>query len=143
MENLHATTVDLSGAGILIIGDSASGKSDLALRLIENKGALLVCDDQTILQADGKNLIASCPQNIQGLIEVRGIGIIKTAYTAQTTVKLAVIAQKNPPRYPDKTFFENQGICLPSIFLNLLEASAPDKVVVKLKTILEEQSQKP
>ena len=52
MENIHATAVDIKGSGVLIIGHSGVGKSDLALRLIENKGAVLVSDDRVDLKAE-------------------------------------------------------------------------------------------
>ena len=138
MENIHATSVDINGSGVLIMGETGSGKSDLALRLIENKNAVLVADDRTDLSVDGFDLVASCPDKIKGLMEVRGIGIIKKAFKPQTVIKLAVVSKLQVDRYPDENFFENQGVCVPCIYLNFLEASAPDKVVVKLKTMLEE-----
>ncbi|MBO7097932.1 MAG: HPr kinase/phosphatase C-terminal domain-containing protein [Alphaproteobacteria bacterium] len=144
MENIHATSVDMNGSGILIVGPSSSGKSDLALRLIENKGAVLVADDRTdLLKKDGQ-LIASCPKNIEGLLEVRGIGIVHQVFKNETCVKLVVWASgdKKTERYPTKKYFENQGVKVEGVELNLLEASAVDKVVVKLKSILEEEKQK-
>lgn len=144
MENVHATCVDMNGAGVLITGASGSGKSDLALRLIENKGAVLVADDRTNLFREGENLTASSPEAIQGLMEVRGVGIVKKEFKSQTYVKLVVIAASKDKieRLPAPQFFENQGISLPSILLDLSEPSAPDKVVVKLKSVLEEAAQR-
>jgi len=143
MENVHATCVDINGAGVLITGDSGVGKSDLALRLIENKGAVLVADDRTDLKEENGTLTAMPPKTIEGLMEVRGVGIIKKEIKPKTSVKLVVEAALNEKieRYPEPQFFENQGVLLPKIFLNLLEASAPDKVVVKLKSVLEEEKQ--
>ena len=92
MENVHATCVDMNGAGVLIVGRSGSGKSDLALRLIENKGAVLVADDRTNLIVNGENLVANSPESIQGLIEVRGVGIVKKNFKPQSCVKLVVIS---------------------------------------------------
>ena len=140
MENVHATCVDMNGAGVLIVGRSGSGKSDLALRLIENKGAVLVADDRTNLIVNGENLVANSPESIQGLIEVRGVGIVKKNFKPQSCVKLVVISslKEKIERYPKPQFFENQGVSVPSILLDLSEPSAPDKVVVKLKSVLEE-----
>ena len=140
MENVHATCVDMNGAGVLIVGRSGSGKSDLALRLIENKGAVLVADDRTNLIVNGENLVANSPESIQGLIEVRGVGIVKKNFKPQSCVKLVVISslKEKIERYPEPQFFENQGVSVPSILLDLSEPSAPDKVVVKLKSVLEE-----
>ena len=143
MENIYATCVDINGYGVLITGDSGSGKSDLALRLIENKGAVLVSDDRTDLDNENGNLIASSAKNIEGLMEIRGIGILKMPFKSTTKVKLVVVSalKKNIERYPIETFFESQGVPVASIFLDLLEASAPDKVVVKLKSILAHDKQ--
>ncbi len=77
MENIHATCIVLNNRGILLTGPSGSGKSDLALRMIFEKGAFLVADDRTnICNGEGRPT-ASCPESIKGLLEVRGIGIIK------------------------------------------------------------------
>ena len=72
-ETLHASTVSIKGRAVLIEGPSGSGKSDLALRLID-RGATLVSDDYTIVRRIDGNLIASAPPNIAGLCEVRGCG---------------------------------------------------------------------
>src|SRR6478752_5882906 len=74
-ETLHASTVAKDGRAVLITGPSGSGKSDLALRLLD-RGFTLVSDDQTILKKDGTRLIASTPMTIAGKLEVRGLGII-------------------------------------------------------------------
>ena len=57
MQNIHATSVCLNNKGILILGKSGSGKSDLALRLIEQAGALLIADDRTDLQEENVVLL--------------------------------------------------------------------------------------
>ena len=61
---------------MLITGPSGSGKSDLALRLLD-RGFTLVSDDQTIVRRDGDRLIASAPPTIAGKLEIRGIGIVE------------------------------------------------------------------
>jgi hypothetical protein len=70
---VHASCVACRGRAILIIGPSGSGKSDLALRLID-RGARLVSDDQTLVTLENGRLLASPPRTIQGLVEVRGLG---------------------------------------------------------------------
>ena len=143
IENVHATTVDIDSAGVLIVGASGQGKSDLALRLIQNKGAILVADDRTNLENEGGVLKATCPENLKGLLEVRGVGIVQMPFRAETQIKLVVVAtdSKDVERYPEETFFETQKITVPKLLLDLHETSAPDKVVVKLKTLLEEKKQ--
>lgn len=143
IENVHATTVDIDSAGVLIVGASGQGKSDLALRLIQNKGAILVADDRTNLENEGGVLKATCPENLKGLLEVRGVGIVQMPFKTETQIKLVVVAtdSKDVERYPEETFFETQKITVPKLLLDLHETSAPDKVVVKLKTLLEEKKQ--
>ncbi|WP_040850329.1 HPr kinase/phosphorylase, partial [Nitrospirillum viridazoti] len=77
MIRVHATCVSVGGAGVLLRGASGSGKSDLALRLVD-AGALLVADDQVALAADptATLLTATAPERLAGLIEVRGLGIL-------------------------------------------------------------------
>ncbi|MBR1915206.1 MAG: HPr kinase/phosphatase C-terminal domain-containing protein [Alphaproteobacteria bacterium] len=140
MKNIHATTVDINGNGILIVGPAGSGKSDLALRLIENKNAVLVSDDRTDIKIENGELFASPPKVIEGLLEVRAIGLIKKPFKPDTIIKLVVQAasQKDIERMPKCRFFEYENVKVETILLNLLEASAPDKVVVKLKAVLEQ-----
>ena len=75
---LHASAVALGGRAVLLRGASGAGKSDLTLRLID-EGAQLVADDQVELTADanGRMLIAAAPEAIAGMLEVRGIGILR------------------------------------------------------------------
>ena len=73
---LHATLVQLEQKGILLLGKSGAGKSDLALRLIENKGAVLVADDVVVLQTENGHLYGQAAENLRGMLEVRGIGIV-------------------------------------------------------------------
>src|SRR6185312_10220968 len=68
---LHATTVAIDGAAVLLRGPSGSGKSDLALRLID-AGARLVADDQSELRRVGEVVVVRAPDALRGLIEVRG-----------------------------------------------------------------------
>ena len=74
---LHATTVSVAGRGLLILGPSGAGKSALALELI-SRGAVLVADDRTQVVVEGDTLTASVPTAIAGLIEARGVGLLRT-----------------------------------------------------------------
>lgn len=75
---IHATSLYLPdpGAGVLLCGPSGAGKSDLALRMVDG-GARLISDDYTALADRDGALRASAPENIAGLLEVRGLGVIK------------------------------------------------------------------
>ena len=85
-EILHASCVAVAGRGLLIAGASGSGKSALALDLMAF-GATLVADDRVCLQRAGAALLASAPPTIAGLIEARGIGLLRArAVTAPVPV---------------------------------------------------------
>ncbi len=73
-ENLHASTVALDGRAVLISGPSGSGKSDLALRLLD-RGFTLVSDDRTVVRKEGSRLLASAPETIKGKLEIRESGL--------------------------------------------------------------------
>ena len=102
--NIHASCVAIKGKGILILGESGSGKSDLALRLMEG-GARLVADDRTELTVERGRLCARAPKSIAGLIEVRGLGVVAQPFEKKATVALAVRLDGAPERLPDPAFY--------------------------------------
>ncbi|UEM23296.1 aldolase [Skermanella mucosa] len=87
---IYGTCVALSGFGVLLRGPSGSGKSDLALRLIDG-GARLVADDQVELSLDAAGrVMARAPKPLAGLLEVRGIGILPVDAVRAAPVGLVV-----------------------------------------------------
>ena len=140
VENVHANCVAINRNGILILGKSGSGKSDLALRLIENKNAVLVSDDRTDIWVENKKVFAKSPDTIKGLLEVRGVGIVKLQHLDSVEIALVVNIVENPSeveRMPEKKFYAINGIDIPLLDLYPFEVSATDKVVIKLKAPLE------
>lgn len=114
--NIHASCVLLgeagthmhadARAGILLLGQSGSGKSQLALRLIE-RGAILVSDDRTELHSNSDVLVAQTPRNLAGLLEVRGMGVVELPFAPQAQIALAVLLQDEfPERYPEREDFQ-------------------------------------
>ena len=91
---IHASCIAVNARGLLIMGPSGSGKSALALQLMAF-GAALVSDDQTELTLENNRLIARCPPSLLGLIEARGIGILRT--TAISQVEIALVADLSQP----------------------------------------------
>ena len=131
MDNIYATCISLNHKGILLLGKSGAGKSDLALRLIEGMGAVLVSDDRTEIRVENNSIYASCPETIKGLLEVRGIGIIKKNFLAQEKIKLIVelVDDYNKiERLPNKESFEYEGIKIPKIKIYPFEESAVYKI---------------
>lgn len=134
MERIHATTVALSGDAVLLRGAPGSGKSDLALRLMDD-GWDLVSDDYTeIHEADG-HLCARAPDHIMGMIEVRGLGIISVGCVPRAKVKAVfdLLPLSDIERLPDAATVSLLGFDLPLFQLHGLDASAPAKVRIALK----------
>lgn len=132
-ETLHATTVSIGGIGVMICGLSGSGKSDLALRLID-RGAVLVSDDYTILTRSDMQLLASAPSTIRGKIEIRGIGLVDMKCLEHIPVKLIVELGGTVPRLPDEREVRMiLGIALPLIPLSAFEATTAMKVELAVR----------
>lgn len=97
----QASAVVIDGRALLIEGPPGSGKSSLALALIE-QGAELIGDDAVTLAADGSRLIASPPPNIAGLLEVRGVGLARLPVAPPAPVALILTLGGLPPeRLPE------------------------------------------
>lgn len=127
-ETLHASCVTIDGRAVLIEGRSGTGKSDLALRLID-RGGMLVSDDYTVLTRRDRALTASPPANIAGKMEVRGLGLIAVDFAQDVPVGLVVVADNDPIRMPEAEASRAiAGVVLPELRLSLLEPSAPIKV---------------
>ena len=131
-ETLHASTVAMGGRAVLITGSSGSGKSDLALRLLD-RGFALVSDDRTIVKRDGDRLIASAPPNIAGKLEIRGIGIVDMDQTDDMPVALVVELTSDIERLPDDSRERLiLGVKVPLVTIDAMTASAPSKVALAL-----------
>ena len=126
---VHGTTIAYGNRAILLRGKPGSGKSSLALRVMETSGnglgkslmtARLVADDQTLLTVTSGKLLATAPPNLQGLLEVRGIGIVAVDYVAEA--ELALVADLVPSheisRLPDPAEATTQllGTSFPRLF---------------------------
>jgi len=137
---VHATCVALDGRGVLLLGPAGSGKSDLALRLIDQPGsgigtavmeARLVADDQVMLTRKGNDLIASAPERIAGLLEVRGLGIVRVATAGPARLALAVEleAAETIERYPvERCEVSFLGCSLSRVAVDASTPSAPARV---------------
>jgi serine kinase of HPr protein (carbohydrate metabolism regulator) len=128
-ETFRGTCVLVDGQGVLLQGPSGSGKSDLALRLLD-RGATLVADDYVDVAVEMGALIASPPRAIAGLIEVRGLGILAVPFAerAPLGVVISCVPQSEVTRLPEQQSLTIRGIAVPRFSLAALEASAPAKV---------------
>jgi serine kinase of HPr protein (carbohydrate metabolism regulator) len=132
----HGTCVEIDGVGVLLRGPPGSGKSDLALRLIDG-GARLVADDQTELRCDGGAVVASAPPPIAGRIEVRGVGILDLPSAASAPLALVVdlVAAAGIDRLPEPARCRYLDCSLPLLRLAPFEASAAAKLRVALRAL--------
>lgn len=129
MPQYHASCIEWTGTGILLCGAPGSGKSDLCLRLIE-LGAILVADDRTELEQQGTELTAYPPARLEGLLEIRGIGIVKMPFKKQTRIKLKVILCRTDEiaRMPEEETELIENVEIPVIRIDAFTASAPAKI---------------
>jgi serine kinase of HPr protein (carbohydrate metabolism regulator) len=134
-ETVHATCVALDGRAVLITGPSGSGKSDLALRLLD-RGFTLVSDDQTIVRREKERLIASAPPQISGKLEIRGIGIVEVETQQDVPLALLVELTSDIQRLPDDSRERPiLGVNLPLVSIDAMTASAAAKVSVALERL--------
>lgn len=137
--NLHATCVAIGGYGVLLRGPSGSGKSDLALRLIDQYAdAVLVADDRVDVVARDGAVHASAPSAIAGMLEVRGVGIVRVTYkdTAKVHLLVDLMDAEQIARLPEPAFEEILGDALPRLVLAPFEHSAPAKLRQALRQIV-------
>ena len=130
---VHGTSLALGRDGILLRGPSGSGKSDLALRLIDS-GATLVADDQTELRRRNGRLEMRAPATLEGLIEVRGVGIVRLPSVQDVPLRLVVdlVRPDAVERLPEPRFVALDGVSVPLLELAPFETSAAAKLRVAL-----------
>ena len=137
---LQATCVAVDGVGVLLRGPSGSGKSDLALRLID-AGAVLVADDGVELRRDGVRLMATlpsaAPESVRGRLEVRGLGLLPVPSIAAAPVGLALdmVTDGDIERLPELQTIQWLGIDIPLLRLDPATASAAAKVRLAVRTL--------
>lgn len=131
---VHASAIAIDGRAVLLRGPSGAGKSDLALRLIDD-GARLVADDQVELRRAGERVLVTAPAVIAGLIEVRGVGIVRLEAVADARLALLVdlVQSAEVDRFPETRCEDVLGLAIPAIALSPFEASAGAKLRFALR----------
>lgn len=129
MHRLHGTCVAIEDSGVLLCGASGSGKSDLGLRLIEAGGALIADDYTDVVNIDGC-LVASAPTTIRGLVELRGLGVLRIPYrdSVRLVSVIDLVAPDRVERMPRAATLTVLDVMLPLFRLAPFEASAVAKV---------------
>jgi len=130
--NIHASCIAIGARGVLLLGKSGAGKSDLALRLIDD-GARLVADDRAILFVVRGALHARAPQSIKGLLEIRGLGIVAVPARPNAKIALVVRLGREGARLPAASLYHAPAPLraakpVPQIALDARFASTPAKI---------------
>lgn len=111
----QASCVAIGGRGVLIEGATGSGKSGLALSLID-RGARFLGDDGILLHDEGGRLIARPHPRILGLLEVRNLGLLNFPCLDEAPIALVIRLDENAPRYIEEPeSIEIEGITLPMV----------------------------
>lgn len=131
---VHASCAARDGAGVLLVGPPGAGKSDMVLRLLDH-GFMLVADDRVEITGD----CARPADGLAGLLEVRGLGILRLPHLPQTRLRLAVALGPAPARLPEPA----RHACpdLPLVAIDPARASAGRIVALALDCALGRLSQ--
>lgn len=133
MQPVHATSVVFCGRGLLIRGASGVGKSDLAIRIMDAGGSL-VSDDRTDIAVKDGVLIASAPEAIRGMIELRGVGLLRVPFIKAVRLDAVIeCVEGEIERLPEPAFERFHDVSLPVYRIRPREASA----VAKIRAILQ------
>ena len=123
--------------GVLIEGESGSGKSDLAVRCLAH-GFRLVADDRTRLWMSQGRLFGAAPEPLRDLIELRGLGVLPEPARRMAEVRLVArcLEPADPlERLPDRDTRVLMGVTLPKVSVRPFEASAPEKLARALSLL--------
>ena len=126
---IHGSCASRSGDAVLLLGPSGSGKSDLVMRLLA-RGFDLVADDRV----DVENGLARPVPALAGLLEVRGLGIVRLPFVAEARLALAVELGAPSSRLPMPE--QHARLDLPVLRIDATAASAPDRIALALDCAL-------
>lgn len=141
---LHATTVLVGERAVLIRGASGAGKSALAWALLQHAGARfvrLVADDQTLVEARGGRLVARAPASLAGLIERRGLGILRLPHEPVAAVGLVVDRGALCARLPgdEESRVMIEGVALPRLAVGAEDGDPAGRVLLAMAVAVKEE----
>lgn len=142
---VHATALVLGDFGLLLRGPSGAGKSAIALQLISDwraRGAFaaLVGDDRISLEARHGRLIARPHPSITGLIEARGLGLLRLDHEPACVLRAAIdllAPGEWPQRYPDqdRATIRLSGVTLPRMVENAASVGAVARIAAYIQNL--------
>lgn len=127
---------DFPSSAVLLRGFSGRGKSDLAFRLI-SLGATLICDDQVALERRQDKILASPVDTIRGLLEVRGVGLLKYPVAPATPLRLVIdlVPHEDVPRLPEPETVDILGLAVAFLKLHAFDNSTPLKIIKAIELV--------
>ena len=125
----HGSCASRDGQAVLLIGPPGAGKSDLVLRLL-GRGFELVADDQVHI-AKGQ---VTAPAALQGLLEVRGLGILRLPCVTSARLALVADLSTRADRLPEPAI--HAELQVPLVHIDARAASAPDRIIMALDCAL-------
>jgi HPr kinase/phosphorylase len=136
---VHGTAVEIGGWAVLLTGKSGSGKSDLALRLLD-RGATLVGDDYVDLRETTNMPCIRPAEKLAGKLEIAGLGIFERSYRPESPLRLIIELGEEGERHPVSWPLRDlQGWSVPLLRMDGFATSAPIKVELALKSIIDER----
>ena len=122
----HGVLVEVSGEGVLLVGDSGIGKSETAIELVKRGHRLIADDAVEIRRVSSKSLVGSAPENIRHYIELRGIGIVNVRRifgmgAVKVTEKIDMVIQMEP--WDNNKVYDRMG--LESEYMDILGITVP------------------
>jgi HPr kinase/phosphorylase len=136
---VHGTAVEIDGWAVLLTGKSGSGKSDLALRLLD-RGATLVGDDYVELRETADALLVRPADTLAGKLEIRGLGIVERDHRPESPLRMIAELGEEGERLPGNWPLRDLlGWSIPLLRVSAFAASAPIKIELALKSIIDER----
>jgi len=137
MDTIHGTSFEFAGIGILVMGDSGAGKSDLALQMMD-RGAALIADDYTEISAVDDQLHMRAPKTTEGLMEIRGIGLVKIenrVATSRLGLLVRLIERTEINRFPEHDYKTFMGQNIAYLQLSIAETSCAAKLAMTCRLL--------
>jgi HPr kinase/phosphorylase len=133
---LHGTALSSANSAVFLRGPSGSGKSDLAFRLLP-LGFALIADDQVEFSLRLDRPQAGPVESVRGLLEVRGVGLVKVTSAAAAPLRLIVdlMPRDEVPRLPKWEGDMILGVSIPRLALHAFDASTPLKILKAMELV--------
>lgn len=137
MTLVHASAVLLGQKAVLLTGETGSGKSTIALQLIKGHGATLIGDDRIYLAKHGAAVMARPHDNLLGLTEMRGLGLLRLPYCPQAEVALAIelTSKAHVARLATNAVYQYDGLSIPLLRLDGHDPNTPLKISLALTAL--------